>query len=274
MASSGGHGNDPAWKYATPVEGNRNGTRCIFCFATFQSGGITRLKSHLSGYDPHKSVKKCDEAPAEIKIEVIKGIKRKESIKQEKAAVADDIREELRNDYLGNKTSLYNDNDNNDGDDGYQYPPDMHPAERQDYHAAVRRSTVDRDKNSQFSRSTRFQFPTQSRGGSSSQQPPQVDRSKTYRHSFPEPPVAMSSKDSRSKQSTIKSLLKGGRELLATMVSKHIIYDDVPASKVDSPHFQNMLSTSGDLGKLYCIYIFFHGIIMLSRIYIMNIGIK
>ena len=44
--------------------------------------------------------------PPEIKTEVIAWIKRKESIKQEKAAVQDDIREELRNDYLGNQTSL------------------------------------------------------------------------------------------------------------------------------------------------------------------------
>ncbi|XP_024174214.2 uncharacterized protein LOC112179962 [Rosa chinensis] len=124
----------------------------------------------------------------------------------------------------------------------------MHPAERQDYRAAVRRSTVDRDKNSQSSRSARFQFPNQSRGGSSSQQPQQVDRSKTYRYSFPEPPVVMPSKDSRSKQSTIKSLLKGGRELLATMVSKCNIYDAVPFTKADSPHFQNMLTTAGNLG--------------------------
>ncbi|XP_040374660.1 uncharacterized protein LOC112199142 [Rosa chinensis] len=136
MASSGRGGNDPAWKYATPVEGNQNATTCIFCFATFKSGGITRLKSHLSGYDPHKSVKKCDKVPPEIKIEVIAWIKRKDSIKQEKAAVQDDIREELRNEYLGNQTSLYNDDDDNDDDDdGFQYPPDTHPAERQDYRA-------------------------------------------------------------------------------------------------------------------------------------------
>ncbi|XP_024164077.1 uncharacterized protein LOC112171067 [Rosa chinensis] len=143
MASSGRGGNDPAWKYVTPVDENRNGTTCIFCFATFKSGGITRLKSHLSGYDPHKSVKKCDKVPPEIKTEVIAWINRKDSIKQEKAAVQDDIREELRNDYLGNQTSLYYDDDDND-DDGFQYPPDMHPTERQDYRVAVRRSTVDR----------------------------------------------------------------------------------------------------------------------------------
>ena len=104
MASS--RGNDPAWKYATVIPGNRSGTKCIFCESIFQSGGITRLKSHLSGYDPHKSVKKCEKVPADIKHEVIAWIKKKECIKQDKKVVEEDIRQELRNDYLGVKKIL------------------------------------------------------------------------------------------------------------------------------------------------------------------------
>ncbi|XP_068307369.1 uncharacterized protein [Pyrus communis] len=62
-------GLDVAWKYARPIEGNKHGTICTFCESTFQSGGITRLKYHLAGFDPHKSVKKCKEVPPDIKNE-------------------------------------------------------------------------------------------------------------------------------------------------------------------------------------------------------------
>lgn len=52
MTSGGGFiGHDPAWKYAIPVDGNKFGTTCKFYNSIFQSRGITRLKSHLSGYD-------------------------------------------------------------------------------------------------------------------------------------------------------------------------------------------------------------------------------
>ncbi|KAL6183729.1 hypothetical protein ACLB2K_045140 [Fragaria x ananassa] len=81
MASS--CGNDTTWKYTTVIEGNRNGTKCIFCESIFRSGEIRRLKSHLADYDPHKSVKKCEKVSANIKHEVIAWIKKKECIKQE-----------------------------------------------------------------------------------------------------------------------------------------------------------------------------------------------
>ncbi|KAB2630964.1 hypothetical protein D8674_008483 [Pyrus ussuriensis x Pyrus communis] len=64
-------GLDVAWKYARPIEGNKHGTICTFFESTFQSGGITRLKYHLAGFDPHKSVKKCKEVPPDIKKEMM-----------------------------------------------------------------------------------------------------------------------------------------------------------------------------------------------------------
>ncbi|CAL8161659.1 unnamed protein product [Prunus armeniaca] len=88
MASSSGPsgasvpgGLDVEWKYARPIEGNKHGTICTFCESTFKSGGITRLKYHLAGFDPHKSVKKCKEVPPDINKEVIAWIKEKESSK-------------------------------------------------------------------------------------------------------------------------------------------------------------------------------------------------
>ena len=38
---------DPAWKYCTPVEGNKNDIICNFCGMMIKSGGITRFKFHL-----------------------------------------------------------------------------------------------------------------------------------------------------------------------------------------------------------------------------------
>ncbi|KAM1612404.1 hypothetical protein ACFX1Z_001066 [Malus domestica] len=85
-------GLDVAWKYARPIEGIKHGTICTFCESTFQSGGITWLKYHLAGFDPHKSVKKCKEVLLDIKKEVIAWIKDKESRKQHKKSVEENIR--------------------------------------------------------------------------------------------------------------------------------------------------------------------------------------
>ncbi|KAM1333844.1 hypothetical protein ACFX2F_009830 [Malus domestica] len=119
-------GLDVAWKYARPIKGNKHGTICTFYESTFQSGGITRLKYHLARFDPHKSVKKCKEVPPNIKNEVITWIKDKESSKQHKKSVAENIRSTAREGYMGNKSS--NPIDDDDDEDGYAYPPDMHPA--------------------------------------------------------------------------------------------------------------------------------------------------
>ncbi|XP_028964627.2 uncharacterized protein [Malus domestica] len=131
-------GLDVAWKYAHPIEGNKHGTICTFCESIFKIGGITRLKYHLTGFDPHKSVKKCKEVPPDIKKEVIAWIKDKESSKQHKKSVEENIRSTARRGYMGNKSS--NPVDDDDDEDEYAYPPDMHPAEKEDYLAVIRAS--------------------------------------------------------------------------------------------------------------------------------------
>ncbi|KAM1606888.1 hypothetical protein ACFX1Z_027532 [Malus domestica] len=98
-------GLDVAWKYARPIKGNKHGTICTFCESTFQSGGITRLKYHLAGFDPHKSVKKCKEVPLDIK-EVIAWIKDKESSKQHKKSVEENIRFTTRGDAWAIKVAI------------------------------------------------------------------------------------------------------------------------------------------------------------------------
>ena len=58
---------DPAWKYCSPIEGNRNGTICNLCGLVMKSGGITRFKSHLMHKDLHNNTKKCPRVPLEVK---------------------------------------------------------------------------------------------------------------------------------------------------------------------------------------------------------------
>lgn len=256
MASSTG-GHDPAWNYAIPIEGNKNGTTCIFCKSTFKSGGITRLKSHLCGYDPHKGVKKCNAVPPEVKKEMLAWVKKKEEIKKQKGFMTNEIRDELRSDYLGTQTSFHDEeeDDDNEYDSGYMYPPDMHPEERRDYRAATRASNAERHQNPQFSGFDRKS--RASRGDSSSQPPQQVRRSQSYRYSLPDPPEHMPSRDSRAKQKTIRGMLKGSRDILKSAVSRFFIYDNVPASKANSPHFKNMIVEAQRLGNIYflCMHI-------------------
>ena len=68
MASGNGiMGQDPCWKYCTPMEGNKNGIVFNYCGLTIKSGGITRFKFHPSHIDPNSNTKKCPNVPLEVK---------------------------------------------------------------------------------------------------------------------------------------------------------------------------------------------------------------
>ena len=43
---------------------------CNYCGLSIKSGGITRLKFHLSHTDPHSNTKKCPNVPSEVKQEM------------------------------------------------------------------------------------------------------------------------------------------------------------------------------------------------------------
>ena len=60
-------GRDPAWKYCTPIEGNKNDTICNFCGMVIKSDGITLFKFHLSYTDPLSNSKKCPNVPPKVK---------------------------------------------------------------------------------------------------------------------------------------------------------------------------------------------------------------
>ena len=255
MASEG-KGTDPAWIYADRIPGNKNGFTCKFCDQTFNSGGISRFKYHLIGYDPHKSVRKCSKVPEDVKREVTRWVRAKEDVKQRKKELETDIRDELRSDYFQpNTNEEEEDDDEDEDDDGYAYPQDMHPSERRQFREAIRKSTAERDKSDSYpvfargSRSQRVGSSSQSTQNmncpqsSSGSQPTPMNRSQSSRmpHTFPYPAEPMPSQDTRAKQRTLKGMLKGGREKLGKAISKFFIYDAVPAHKAKSPHFKNMI---------------------------------
>ena len=68
--ASGSGSQCPAWRYCTSLERHKNGTICNYCGLMIKSGGVTRLKFHLSNIDPHSNTKKCSNVPLEVKQEM------------------------------------------------------------------------------------------------------------------------------------------------------------------------------------------------------------
>ena len=83
--ASGSGGRDPAWKYCTSLEGNKNGTICNYYGLMIKNGGITRLKFHLSHTDPHSNTKTCPKVPPEVKQEMKQLLEQKNKAKAKKA---------------------------------------------------------------------------------------------------------------------------------------------------------------------------------------------
>ena len=130
-------GRDPAWKYCTPIEGNRNGTICNFYGMVIKSGGITQFKFHLSHTGPHSNSKKCSNVPLEVKKEMRQLLVEMNKAKANKVANIEEFQAELRGTMGGSHRHLFDDNDG-DGDDDdeeneeedddvYMYPADMNP---------------------------------------------------------------------------------------------------------------------------------------------------
>ena len=92
-SNNGGH--DPAWKYCTPIEGNRNDTICNFCGMIIKSGGITQFKFHLSYIDPHSNSKKCHNVPPKVKKEMRQLLVERNKVKAKKTTNIEEIRAEL-----------------------------------------------------------------------------------------------------------------------------------------------------------------------------------
>ena len=135
-------GRDPAWKYCTPIEENRNGIICNFCGMVIKSWGITRFKFHLSQTDPHSNSKKCPNVPPKVKKEMRQLLVERNKEKAKKAANIEEIRAELRGTMGGSHRHLFDEGDDDDeeNDDVYMFPANMNLNEQADYQAACRTS--------------------------------------------------------------------------------------------------------------------------------------
>ncbi|RVW95339.1 hypothetical protein CK203_034151 [Vitis vinifera] len=247
MASEGGSampGRDPAWKYCSPIEGNRNATICNFCGLVMKSGGITRFKSHLMHKDPHNNTKKCPRVPPKVKEEIRLLVHDKQKAKAKKNADIEEIRSQLRGTMGTHHTHLVNEDDDDEDaeeEDVYMYPTDMHPDERDAYRSAVRAS-----KSSNWEREQHENIVGSKRksGESSTGIPSTMRKSQSMRHSHHSPPIAPSLyKSSAAKQKNIKDIFKGGaiKETMGRLISKFFIYESVAPAKAKSHHFKNMI---------------------------------
>ena len=108
------------------MEGHKNGTICKYCGLSIKSGGITRLKFHLSHTDPHSNTKKCPNVPLKVKQEMKQLLEQKSKSKAKKAVDMEEIRAELRGTMEGKHHSLIDDDDEEEVDeDVYMYPADI-----------------------------------------------------------------------------------------------------------------------------------------------------
>ena len=141
--ANGSGGRDPTWRFCTPLDGHKNGTIYNYCGLSIKSGGITRLKFHLSHTDPHSNTKKCPNMTSKLKQEMKQLLEHKSKAKAKKTADMEEIRAELRGTMGGKHHTLFDDEEEEEeeGDeDVYMYPANMHPDERDEYREAVRAS--------------------------------------------------------------------------------------------------------------------------------------
>ncbi|KAI5342348.1 hypothetical protein L3X38_010223 [Prunus dulcis] len=90
--SSGVVKRDPAWEHGDPIDGNKNGSICKYCGRVMKSGGVTRLKYHLSGLDPGNNVQRCNSVPPEVKAFITTLLKNKQHQKEKKTHGMENIR--------------------------------------------------------------------------------------------------------------------------------------------------------------------------------------
>ncbi|KAM2783794.1 hypothetical protein COP1_013239 [Malus domestica] len=125
---------DPAWEHGDPIDGNKHGTICKYCGRVMKSGGVTRLKYHLSGFDPSKNVQQCDNVPPEVKAFISTLLKNKKQQKEKITQGMENIRAGLRGEVYGQAVDSDDDDDEDECDD------DMGPEERRGLKQALRAS--------------------------------------------------------------------------------------------------------------------------------------
>lgn len=229
--ASGGSRRDPAWEHGEQIPSNKNGSICKYCRLTMKSGGVTRLKYHLSGMDPGNNVLRCESVPTEVKAYIKSLLMNKQKEKAKKAHVMEEVRAELRGELIGSQ-------DDSD-DEGIVYPDEnMTLEELREYRQAIRNS-----KEAQWNREHLHKVPN--RDGSSSGT--HMRRATSLREPQPSQPTqplgAKFSSSFRARQKSIKdSFSKGSvKEMMGRFISKFFIYDNIPAEKANSLHYENMV---------------------------------
>ena len=104
-------GRDPAWKYCTHMERNKNGIVCNYYDLVIRSGEITRFKYHLSHLDPHSNTKKCPNMPTKVKQEMRQLLDHKNKEKAKKSTDIEEIRVELQGTMRGRDRHLIDDDE-------------------------------------------------------------------------------------------------------------------------------------------------------------------
>ncbi|RVX01126.1 hypothetical protein CK203_022736 [Vitis vinifera] len=132
-------------------------------------------------------------------------------------------------------------NEDDDDEDVYMYPTDMHPDEQDAY-----RSTVRASKASNWEREQHENIVGSKRKSreSSTGIPSTMRKSQSMRHSHHSLPIAPSLyKSSATRQKNIKDIFKGGaiKETMRRLISKFFIYESVAPAKAKSHHFKNMI---------------------------------
>ncbi|KAI5317211.1 hypothetical protein L3X38_036918 [Prunus dulcis] len=230
--SSGVVKRDPAWEHGDPIDGNKNGSICKYCGRVMKSGGVTRLKYHLSGLDPGNNVQRCDSVPPEVKAFITTLLKNKQHQKEKKTHGMENIRAGLRGEVIGQAV------DSDDDDDEDEYDDDMGPEERRNFKRPLRAS-----KQSAWEREHLHKLPNRAQVSGTSGGA-QMRRGASVRESQPTPPMAPSLyKSSRARQKSVWSYFAGGnvKEGKGCLISKFFINDNVPAEKASSHHFKNMV---------------------------------
>ncbi|KAM2916542.1 hypothetical protein FF1_045441 [Malus domestica] len=230
--SSGATKRDPAWEHGDPIDGNKHGTICKYCGRVMKSGGVTRLKYHLSGLDPAKNVQRCDNVPPEVKAFISTLLKNKKQQKEKITQGMENIRAGLRGEVIGQAVDSDDDDDEDECDD------DMGPEERCSLKQALRAS-----KQSAWEREHLHKIPNRGQGSGTSGGA-QMRRGGSLRESQPTPPIAPSLyKSSNARQKSVWSYFNGGnvKEGMGRLISKFFIYENVPAAKASSHHFKNMV---------------------------------
>ncbi|KAM1394352.1 hypothetical protein ACFX2F_030404 [Malus domestica] len=197
-----------------------------------KSGGVTRLKYHLSGLDPAKNVQRCDNVPPEVKAFISTLLKNKKQQKEKITHGMENIRAGLRGEVIGQAVDSDNDDDEDECDDN------MGPEERRSLKQALRAS-----KQSAWEREHLHKIPNRAQGFGTSGGA-QMRRRGSLRESQPTPQPAPSLyKSSKARRKSVWSYFTGGnvKEGMGRLISKFFIYENVPAEKASSHHFKNMI---------------------------------